>query len=295
MHTLVRPASILLLGIMVPLGGCNGGGGPGTGTLNLAITDAPVDSAKSVVVEFSGVELNPAGGERILIDYDPPRQIDLLALTGGTTELLLNNESLPAGKYTWVRLHVNAEPNTVDSFIVLLDDSQHDLRIPSQTGLQLNRGFSVPEGGTASFTIDFDLRKSVHNPVGSPEYILRPTLRLVDDNEAGALAGNVDASFITADCSGAVYVFSGATTDDVDGLDPDPVNTATVPIDGEYAYLVPFLPEGTYLVAFTCDADKDDPALDADDAASGDGPVVFVGATQVTITAGTTTNQDIAP
>ena len=279
-----------LLVVLFTVGACSDGGSS-RGTLTLAITDAPVDSAKSVVVEFAGVELNPADGPRINIDYDPPRKIDLLALTGGTTELLLDNTSLPAGDYTWIRLAVNAAPNVVDSTITLLDDSQHELRIPSSRGLQLNRGFSVPDGGNASFTIDFDLRKSVHNPIGSPEYILRPTLRLVDDNDAGALAGNVDASLIAADCSGAVYVFEGAgiTPDDVDDTDPDPVNSAIVPIDGVYAYLVPFLAEGDYTIAFTCDADLDEP--ETDDSAV----VTFVGTTSVSIVAGRTTSQDIVP
>jgi len=41
---------------------------------------------------------------------DPePRQIDLLALTGGTTELLLDGVTLTAGDYSWIRLKVNAD------------------------------------------------------------------------------------------------------------------------------------------------------------------------------------------
>jgi len=44
----------------------------------------------------------------------------------------------------------------------------------------------------ASFTIDFDLRKSVHNPSNpADDYILRPTLQLVDGNTEGALSGIV--------------------------------------------------------------------------------------------------------
>src|SRR5688572_8068382 len=43
---------------------CGGGDGSvtadaGTGILNLGVTDAPVDAAVKVVVEFSGVELKP--------------------------------------------------------------------------------------------------------------------------------------------------------------------------------------------------------------------------------------------
>lgn len=283
---------------------CGGGGGgdsdSSTGTLNLAITDAPVDAAKAVVVEFTGVQLQHSGGERIDYDFidgsgDPePRQIDLLALTGGTTELLLDGVTLTAGDYSWIRLKVNAERGVIDSYIDLLDDTRHSLYVPSgsQSGLKLNRGFNIPEGGMASFTIDFDLRKSVHNPSNpADDYFLRPTLRLVDGNTNGALSGIVSGIENDIDCTdnvdyiGAVYVFNdGDAVDDVDGVD-DPVTSAMVPNDGNYAYTVAFLPEGDYTVAFTCDADIDDNANDAD-------PVDFVGEAMVTITAGKTTIQD---
>jgi len=258
-----------------------------------------------VVVEFTGVQLQSAGGDRIDQDFvdevtgDPaPRHIDLLALTGGTTELLLDGVTLNAGRYNWIRLKVNAERGVIDSYIDLLDDTRHSLYIPSgaETGLKLNRGFEVPESGMASFTIDFDLRRSVHYPSGlDGDRILRPTLRLVDDNTAGALIGTVASGVITADPDcvgveyvGAVYVFdSGDAVDDLDGTG-DPVTSARVPNDGTYSYTVAFLPEGEYSIAFTCDADIDDPGKDADTDPT-DGPVNFIGEIPVTIAAGKTT------
>jgi hypothetical protein len=273
--------------------------------LNLGLTDASVDKAKAVVVEFTGVQLQSAGGDRIDHDFvdevtgDPaPRQIDLLALTGGTTELLLDGVTLNAGRYNWIRLKVNAERGVIDSYIDLLDDTRHSLYIPSgaETGLKLNRGFDVTEDGMASFTIDFDLRKSVRYPSGlDGDRILRPTLRLVDDNTAGALTGTVASGIITTDhdCDGveyvgAVYVFdNGDPVDDLDGTG-DPVTSARVPNDGLYSYTVAFLPEGDYSIAFTCDADIDDPEKDADTDPT-DTPVDFIGKAPVTITAGKTT------
>ena len=310
----VRISSILIntiaaFGLVMLLAACGGGDGgedSSTGTLNLAITDASVDAAKAVVVEFTGVDLQHSGGERIDYDFvddfgDPqPRQIDLLALTGGTTELLLEDVTLTAGDYSWIRLKVNAERGVIDSYIDLLDDSRHSLYVPSgaNSGLKLNRGFNIPDGGMASFTIDFDLRKSVHDPSGSKDdYILRPTLRLVDGNTDGALSGTVSGIEKDSDCSdnvesiGAVYVFETVdTVGDVDGVD-DPITSATVPNDGVYSYTVAFLPEGDYRIDFTCDADIDDNAKDADTDVT-DGPVDFAGETVVTITAGKTTMHD---
>jgi hypothetical protein len=308
--------SIAASGLALLLVACGGGdgGGSSTGTLDLAITDAAVDDAEAVVVEFTGVQLQHAAGERI--DYDfvdglggpEPRQIDLLALTGGTTELLLDGVTLTAGDYSWIRLKVNAERGVIDSYIDRVGDGRHSLYVPSgaESGLKLNRGFNVPEDGMASFTIDFDLRKSVHYPgnldPSNPEddYILRPTLRLVDDNTAGALTGVVLDIGNDTDCDasmeyvGAVYVFGGTdVVDDFDGTD-DPVTSAKVSMsnEGKYTYTVAFLPEGDYTVAFTCDADDDNNGKDADIPAHNDGPVDFVGETVVTITAGKTTMQD---
>jgi len=307
---LIPAISVLALASLLAAcgGGGSGSGSSSTGTLNLGLTDASVDNTKALVVEFAGVQLQPAGGDRIDIDFvddktgvPVPRKIDLLALTGGTTELLLDGVTLNAGRYDWIRLKVNTERGVIDSYIDLLDDSRHSLYIPSgnQTGLKLNGGFNIPDGGLASFTIDFDLRKSVHNPSGlGDDYILRPTLRLVDDNKAGALTGTVASGIITADpdCSGteyvgAVYVFNmGDSIDDVDGTG-DPVTSARVPNDGVYTYTVAFLPEGDYSIAFTCDADIDDPGKDAD-TDSTDGPVDFIGETTVTVTAGKTTTHN---
>ena len=104
-------AAVLPLAIAAALSGCGGGGGGGsasTGTLSLSITDAPVDEADAVIVEFTGVEIKPSGGSSISFDFDTPQQIDLLALTGGTAEILLNGETLAAGDYEWLRLKVNA-------------------------------------------------------------------------------------------------------------------------------------------------------------------------------------------
>ena len=40
-------------------------GGSGTSTMNLSVTDAAVDDATAVVVEFTSVELKPQGGESL--------------------------------------------------------------------------------------------------------------------------------------------------------------------------------------------------------------------------------------
>lgn len=297
---------IVVTGLALALTACGSGESASTGSLNLSVTDAPIDIDKveSVVVEFSGVEIKPENGSAVSFDFtercnaDPAScQIDLLAYANGTAAPLLEDETVPSGQYNWLRLMVNAEPNIEDSYIDI-NGQRYELRIPSgaQTGLKLNRGFVVPAGGVADFTIDFDLRKSVHNPVGKSDYILRPVLRMVDNSKTGTLSGNVDASFFAGgNCSGAVYVFDGSVTepDDEDGEGvggPDPITSTMVADDGVYAYSVGFLSEGDYLIAFTCDALDDDSAVDDDSST-----VSFPSSATITITEGGTTVHNFVP
>ena len=237
----------------VILSGCGGSGGGGsdttvtakTGSVSFALVDAPIDSAQHVYVEFTGLELKAAGGKSETVTFDKPKRIDLLAQQGGNSALLLSNEELPSGEYNWVRLAVNAEDDSVmDSYIVLSDSSEHELDVPSgsQSGLKLNRGFTVPEGGSANFTIDFDLRHSIVL-TGNGKYKLKPVLRLVDNTGASTIKGVVDSTLISNKCddanlfAGAVYIYEGldVTPDDIDEVSPNPFATASVKYNADSA------------------------------------------------------------
>ncbi len=286
------PRLFLIIGVSVWLAAC-GGGSPGSGSLNLNITDAPVDSASKVVVSFDGVSIKPQNGSAFDIDFvdadgNPVvKSIDLLTQQGPNSEPLLVNQTLTAGHYNWLRLKVIASEFSTESYIELDDGSVHPLYVPSgdETGLKLNQGFDITNGGAATFTIDFDLRKSVLMPGGSSiAYKLKPTLRIVNNDDVGHISGSIgQESLEHADCTDddyAVYVFAGAgiTPDDVDGIVPEPVSTALVSDTLEYA--VGFLNEGDYTVAFTCEADKDNNETDD--------MINFIGTDTVPVAAGTT-------
>lgn len=298
-----------LLAFAMLLTGCGGSGSLGTGTLSVQITDAAVDGAEHVYVQFHGLEVQSASGTRTTLYYcqDPmdatktivstsacttpaaPKQIDLLALTGGLSDTLLNRYTLPAGHYSWIRLMVDTA-GIHDTYIVVAGGADYELTIPSgaETGLKLNRGFDVPAGGGANFTLDFDLRKSV-TVTGTGDYLLRPTVRMVDNAMVGAIAGTVDPNLITSGCTPAVYTFTGAgvTPDDIDGIAPDPVTTANVTLDsgsGQYVYKAAFLEAGDYTIAFTCQAALDDPMVND--------TLTFTGTASVTVTANTVTQHN---
>ena len=253
---------------------------PTKGVLTLGVTDAPVDDAARVVVEFDGVTVKREGADDLTFTFEA-RQIDLLSLQGGGSELLLDDVELDAGVYESIRLLVNAERNTMDSYVELPDTNQISLFVPSgaQSGLKLNDSFTVLAGGSTSLTIDFDLRKSLVNPRGQSDYFLKPRLRLIDNSESGEITGTVDEALITAEgCSevASVYIFpADVTVDGIDDIDiaeegeediggADPLVTATVSMndEGVYTYMAAFIPSGDYVLGLTCQADLDQMDID---------------------------------
>ena len=295
------PAVTISMALGLSAGRGGGGGGNETGRLSLAITDAPVDDASSVVVQFSGVAFKRAGAEPEQVQNltPSPRQLDLLQYQEGRAALLLDGVTLPAGDYEWIRLIVDNETGVRDSYLVLTGGEECELLVPSgaESGLKLNRGFTLPADGSVALTIDFDLRKSIHAPPGqqgaaeacTQGYLMRPTLRIVDDANVGAIGGHVASELVTEQCLPKVYVFSGAgaTPDDIDGTDPDPLVVANVAVENgstAFAYRAAFLPPGPYTVAFTCD----------DDDATVDDTLTFFGAQDVTVQANLISTADFA-
>ena len=284
------------------LAGCGGGGGSGTetpmGRISLGITDAPVDGATAVVVKFIAVELKPEDGSAFTINLTPAQSVDLLVLAGGGSRALLEDYSVPAGRYQSIRLLIDAQQNQPSSYIDFASGARYPLYVPSgsESGLKLIRGFTVAAGSTSNFTIDFDLRKSVIAPPGqAPNYLLKPVLRMVDNLQVGAIAGTVDSALITTGCSPQVYIFTGAgvVPDDLDPAtspDVDPLVSAPVTLDtatGQYRFRAGFIEVGEYTASFTCDG--------ASDTAEGEEVLVFTGTQNVTVNTNQTTTIAIAP
>ncbi|HEY1078133.1 MAG TPA: DUF4382 domain-containing protein [Fontimonas sp.] len=273
--------------------------GSRTTQLKLAVSDAPVDGARAVVVVFDAVELRGPDDAPFLIEFDEPKAIDLLN-DSGTASAVLFDEPIPSGAYTQIRLLVSADGDPNESYIELGDGSRQGLRVPSgaQTGLKLVSGFDAPPGGIANFTVDFDLRKAVTCPPGQDGVcLLRPALRLVNNDQVGNIQGIVSASLVPEGCAPGVYLYSGDVAQPRDN-DSTAVNLASQPLaskvpvvtaqsEGGYYYQLTFLPPGDYTVALTCAADIDDP--DRADAEVTFAPIVD----GIAVTAGQTTTVDL--
>lgn len=312
-QTLFIASAIASAIMLTSCGGSSDGGGMSTMTLN--VTDAPVDNAEAVVVQFSSVTLKANGRDDEYFEFDPPKSIDLLKLQGMESQSLLENVSIPAGKYTQIILGVNAEFDAVlDTYITTLDGKSYEMRVPSgsNNGLKLNKPFTVAAGTEnidlsdegSIYTIDFNLRKSIVNPQGEvnkyaepgdPAYFLKPVLRFVQNIETGSIKGMVSAGLLTGSaCSdnypgsyNSVYAFEGAdiTPDDYDGVEAEAITTAIVKSNG---YELGYLSQGTYTIAFTCAADLEDENGSEDD------PVVFLATANVDVIAGEVTEHHIS-
>ena len=103
----------------------------------------------------------------------------------------------------------------------------------------------------------------------SGSYVFHPVLRLASMENVGHISGTVNPADLMTGCSdgnvdtfNAVYVFNGHVTPGDIGSDTEPFTTTRIDYDNDsmsYIYEAAFLPKGDYTIAFTCNADLDDP------------------------------------
>ncbi|MGD8110650.1 DUF4382 domain-containing protein [Vibrio sp. TRT 17S01] len=270
------------------LSACGGGDG-GSGTIgstsrvSFSVSDAPVDSADEVVIAFEQIELVVDEETSVLIDVDDGVndyvQVNLLDFQGTDAKLLVTEESIPAGTYENLILHISDESG---ANYVIDNTGQVALKQPSNK-LRLG-GFEVTQDAVQSFTIEFDLRMSLvmrGNLGNNNGYILKPHgVTIVNNDSAVSLSGTVDPNlFDEGDCAtqdgNMVYLYSGNGLDAdllIDLVDPEdetftgepvipensivPVTSVEVAENGSYEF--GFLSAGAYTAAYVCDGESDD-------------------------------------
>ena len=188
----LRPA---LAGVfLAALAACGGGGGgsadAGSGTLRLALTDAPACGFDKVNVTVEKVRVHQsnssadADGGWSEVVLNPARRIDLLSLTNGAL-FELGQTPLAAGKYSQLRLVLadNTQANPLANSVVPTGGTEVALKTPSgpQSGLKIPVHFTVGANQLADFVLDFDACKSVSvvTAGNSGNYNLKPQLRLI--------------------------------------------------------------------------------------------------------------------
>jgi hypothetical protein len=190
--------------------------------------------------------------------FEGPKKFNLLALTDSISELLGTFE-MEAGTYTQLRFMLDAPekgqgpPTSPGCYLEFKDGETMPLFVPSggQSGYKATGAFRVPSNGTVEVTADFDARKSVVENPGIHRYILKPTIRLIVNNQAGSISGEV--SNLPADGSNiTIYAYGDDQYSDTEAAEPEegenrfPNAITSDLVDDKNAYHLWYLAPGTY-------------------------------------------------
>jgi hypothetical protein len=244
---MIRSPSRILAGAgaalaLVLLAGCQSS--PGNAIMNVHLVDGPSLEYSALNLHVLKVEIQKEGEGWIPLGT-PDVTVNLLSLTGGVEETLVNGASIPAGTYGQMRLVLGAG-NTI-CLQPLVEGAcpagaLEDLKVPSglQSGVKLNVHFVVAPDTTKDVFIDFDAHRSVfvHEAGGSQQYILRPVVRAFDKVVTGAVKGMLTDAATAAPLPGVEVM--AETLDDAGK--PAIARRATTATDG--TYVLDLLPVG---------------------------------------------------
>lgn len=193
LQSLLRPwAATAMVAAATLLAACGGGGSSGTasgtGTLRVALTDAPSCGFDEVNVTVQKVRVHQSstaadsdGGWSEVV-LNPAKRVNLLDLTNGVLAELGQTE-LPAGTYTQLRLQLAANGGTAPyaNSVVPTGGSETPLDTPSaqQSGLKMNLNLTVAANELADLVLDFDACKSVVTRGASGRYNLKPVVTVL--------------------------------------------------------------------------------------------------------------------
>ncbi len=217
--------------------------GDQTGKLVVQLTDAPfphdlVAEANVTIFkiearykkdvlesDMEGTAMEEEESSPFIVLMEEEIQVNLLELTNGVTETLLNTE-VPVGTYDLIRVYVKGVN------IVLTNGATFDLKVPSgeQTGIKIfiKPGLVVNGGLTADLLLDFDVSKSFvakGNRDAISGFNFKPVIKACNRSTTGTLIGLVTESMedILVSVEGAqvaIYaedILSTTTFTDVDG------------------------------------------------------------------------------
>ena len=246
-QTILKRAFLPILAA-VALAACGGGGGGSSsvqaqGTLRVSLTDAPSCGYSNVWITVEKVRVhqsasandNAAGWSEIVLS--PAKRVDLLTLTNGVLEGL-GQMPLPAGQYQQVRLVLadNGGGTPANALRLVPNGADIALDTPSatQSGLKLNRPFTVQANQVADLILDFKVCDSIVRR-GNGTYALKPVIQILEAVAVAAIVGNVGAAHVPNSATGAEGVLVTAQKNGV-------VERSTTPnATGEFmlAYLDP--------------------------------------------------------
>jgi hypothetical protein len=252
---------ILGIGLLAFTVGCNkeDNNGGTSGTVKMHMTDAPIDDSnvKAVWITVKEINMKSTGGWEPLTGFSGPKKYNLMDLRDSTA-VFLGQETIPAGTYSEIRFVVDApdENGPAQSnpgcYIEYKDGSTQPLFVPSgsSSGFKAKGSFDVPVNGTVDVTADFDARKSIVMAGSSGKFLLKPVIRIVVNDQAGAISGGVTHTGPMSDL--VIYAYENGTYADTEDDAPAtgsarfPNAVSSTLIQADNTYILPYLAAGTY-------------------------------------------------
>jgi len=212
--------------VLVACGGSGGGSSTGSGTGNtgslaLSLQDAPSEDYNAVYVTIKEIRVHMGGSEddqNWELVASPDKTYNLLDLTNGVREEL-GIADLKTGDYTQMRLLLATQPDLginilsqehpYANYVITSSNDVHELKVPSgfQTGIKIVKGFTINRNTTTELIVDFDATRSVVKAGNSGKWLLKPTIKIVSDDEESAIVqGKVtdQTTPVAANLSGAM-------------------------------------------------------------------------------------------
>ena len=184
------PRMILtILVLMIALAGCGTDPtSPSTGTVNVLLTDAPIDLSEVTAVEVTLINMVLFGNEGMVDDEEgiAMEQPGVSAGEGLTLNLLdyqngetvtIASEEVPAGDYKKLRMYIGEATLVVPDPDDEMLEIRHRIDVPSGK-VDIPVAFTVTGGATAEVVLDFDaaLSVQVNETQGNKQYVLRPVI-----------------------------------------------------------------------------------------------------------------------
>ncbi|WP_090364839.1 DUF4382 domain-containing protein [Ferrimonas sediminum] len=252
-----------------------------TGLLTVAITDAPMDDVEMVWLSLNELVMTDERGLQHRYAVHNP-DFDLLNFQGMDSHTLMSGLELAEGRYRNVHFTVHAG-NGNQGCAVENAQGRHGLQVES--GYLPMADFTVEAGRHHTHTLEVDLYRGMFQ--NSEEFEIRHIgINSVDNRHMGHVIGEMDPQWL-ADCEAefASKSLPGGLFKHLAYLYPDSVTgiaqmadsstsrndqrvlpIAVTPIfigeQGDWHFVMGYLPKGNYRVGYSCLGHLDDPQTD---------------------------------